>query len=1154
MQANLESSTFRYNNIRLTLENFYVPLQIEKVEYPEPKRITDQNLENISFWHSQTYSEQARSFKENRRENAKKRRIPQEKVTSISQALDKHNVIILFGEPGSGRTTLTKYLALQQTRNLLELCQKRQAELSGLVRLDITDQEIITVTPRLPVFIQLNSFAIQLAQNPDLTLSNFIYTSLHEQTGLSELQLQELFTKFLTHKFLTIILDGLDEIPEVGLRYRVTNAIQIFLLEIGAAPPEVNQLEKFFPGLPEADNSSPTNQVVIVCCIAGYKYTPLAPGSTVSYRVSKMTQLDSKNLLQQFYQTIEQAKWKEAYLATNTNLNLTQDLANALPQINMYAKQQANALWDALALPIDSTAQLELTYNPLTLSLVALLQLKTKVLTIPQCRFELYQQLISFGASNNSLEIFLSDYLAISLQNRQLTDLTTYFANLFISNPVQLITYQSFYSHLNLTSQEFWHLTFQEFLVVSLLLRNPLSLPKFILEKLYDFQWKNCLELLVGGIATLYGLTELENILTFVLEKADDESVTLTKLAYQPLFFVSRSLCECSNISMQLLRKIITSLIDVYDSKKAGGKFDLITQEIENIIRSWRTTNWQQVANQVLVALLTETSLTIEKKANLACLLENSGWATSEILLALQQLEKKAYGLFLYQIGRAYTKLAQLYPVAIPIAELEFRQCLENSAIFRSIVNQQTLLKVIISRIYGYVGNLASSGYRGELNPENISREAPLTKLLIQEIVGLEQAFSDEATLFTDDNVVAILEKNLLTACWKILNKDNVTLLEFSSAAITLQNIDGKQWSVIREELATKITKEFLEYFIINLAILPEIGGNLANLLVTLLSNKGKNTEAELNAKHLTPLTVKNELPSISLWLRFAPELGLVHNSEIIRPLKLDLAITISYTFDNAWLEILNSDYAVRQQALEYLLSFESIPATNIAIMQIVKFPTAAAELYSKLLQKLYRHTLIELNKNNLSSLEAWCFELTGVDKFYGYLLLLSYKPELAKNNEKLLKQMLSNPVARLNQRARYFLERYQANLLAELELNLTEQSQILTTKQAYEKLNHILAGDDSSWSEKVIKDSLNHKNSYIRMATIQKLFELVINAKPGVERYELKARFLPFFLEILNNPINTEFCYWYDGNGFQHSFRIYQLAYEFYYWLCIMS
>ena len=122
----------------------------------------------------------------------------------VLELLRENDALIILGDPGSGKTTFLKCLALKLARG--------EAEELGL-------------GPPLPVLVPLSAYATALAEK-DVRLDDFIADYLCAQ--LPDLPVDEMLAAALEQGRALVLLDGLDEVRELGLRHTVVDRVVDF--------------------------------------------------------------------------------------------------------------------------------------------------------------------------------------------------------------------------------------------------------------------------------------------------------------------------------------------------------------------------------------------------------------------------------------------------------------------------------------------------------------------------------------------------------------------------------------------------------------------------------------------------------------------------------------------------------------------------------------------------------------------------------------------------------------------------------------------------------------------------------------------------------------------------------------------------------------
>jgi formylglycine-generating enzyme required for sulfatase activity len=173
--------------LRLPLLEMYVPLRV-LAEAPDGETLERQRLAGRPV----SYEEEAAIG---------------HRLSAPHLAVDllrKHSGLVLLGDPGAGKTTFLKYLAL-----MLATGRGRSLGLGE----------------RLPVLVPLAAYANALAKK-DIPLSRFIPRYYHDRDP--ELPFADLLADKLAHGEALLLLDGLDEVRELARRSDVVAGVHEF--------------------------------------------------------------------------------------------------------------------------------------------------------------------------------------------------------------------------------------------------------------------------------------------------------------------------------------------------------------------------------------------------------------------------------------------------------------------------------------------------------------------------------------------------------------------------------------------------------------------------------------------------------------------------------------------------------------------------------------------------------------------------------------------------------------------------------------------------------------------------------------------------------------------------------------------------------------
>jgi formylglycine-generating enzyme required for sulfatase activity len=270
-----------------------------------------------------------------------KRPKPVAQEIQLGSIIEKNDYILLKGDPGSGKSTILKYLVISCARALR--ADRREGDERGILK-----KRLGWKKKRFPIFISL----VNLKDwNPEEPLSTIFRSMLHPEE--SKECSENYFSKKLEKGNCLILLDGLDELGSEQAR---------------------NDIAERVGGLVNSCKGR-GNKIVATTRIVGYE-DQLAPYNFFCYKVLDLDPASRHRLVHQRFEAIA--------LTESQGLTLLETKA---------VENEYQLKADDLIQRIQENEHLEMiTYNPLLLTLIVMIFAAD--IEIPSQRHELYSECV----------------------------------------------------------------------------------------------------------------------------------------------------------------------------------------------------------------------------------------------------------------------------------------------------------------------------------------------------------------------------------------------------------------------------------------------------------------------------------------------------------------------------------------------------------------------------------------------------------------------------------------------------------------------------------------------------------------------------------------------------------------------------------------
>lgn len=561
-------------------------------------------------------------------------------VRTLADAFRRHRRLIILGGPGSGKTTLGRWLVLQMARTLLNYDGKPVPVEVSSAQVDPDPgalKDPVSLGPaRVPIFLRVAFYSGELVKRDSavaLPLINYLGRDPDsEQLGdYTPDARNALFRSLIENKRAIIILDGLDELPEAN-RGTVVHEIEKF---IGTHILSDDQADARSPW------ESGGNQVVITSRYVGYQPAPVRAGCA-HYGIQAMRRPAVEWFVRSWTAAVK-AKLKGQTVPSPDDL-IAEIYDEARPAVQ------------------------ELATNPLLVTILATVYYKDK--NLPDQRAELYHRVVE-----NTLNIWLDrqeckdqgltrEELLAALQPLAAWMQVNASRNGFVSGDqireiveaplarmrsmetddlrfesILQVLLTTIEKQVGLLAQQskgnyaFFHRTFQEFLAARHLLASRDKASAEIRGRLDDPLWREPLQLALG-FAMLDRVGWLPNerskLLLDVLE-ADGPDALIPRAS---LLLVA-ALPDMANTPESVVKKAVERLLASYAISLEQAHAGALQRQIEQALEQLRQGRQKETAAKTMAALIGSQGGTRDLAPATAALLRRIGWFTPDLVKAL---------------------------------------------------------------------------------------------------------------------------------------------------------------------------------------------------------------------------------------------------------------------------------------------------------------------------------------------------------------------------------------------------------------------------------------------------------------------------------------------------------------------------------------
>lgn len=596
--------------VQVLLEEIYVSLEAEA---EPPMGVSDRRVFDNELNELMKRDDLRAEDKEDLRENLLAhytRNEPHESRGPIELAQiarEKQRVVIL-GDPGAGKTTLMRYLALRHAQAM----KRGEAAMSDLG------------ATRLPLYMRFANYA---ENRNGRSLADFLPACLRGEDD-GDPTLGALIRERLAQGTCLILLDGLDEVIAPNER-----------AEIAA------QADALIRAYEDAGN-----RFVVTSRIAGYRTAPLA-GDLLHYTVCEMNEAQIKRFLDGWCHAVE--RFQTPGLSTDAQ------------------NRTAQAEIDGIAQAIEKNPGVRrLAANPLLLRVLALIH-RTGA-RLPQRRIELYrlavdtlirdwelargipQTALVNEAEANRLLAELAAWMHQSKPagiategevREQLANVKASFVGKEPDDPEVQNAVNEFLTkirqHTGLFVERaprrygFMHLTFEEYFTARWLVAKPRDAAQRIRSHLHQPRWEEPLLLAIG----FYGMEFPDDMSDLVehaiLGKDLGGPSPYEEILHRDLLFALRALGD-QDVNVKLRKQIVDSAYELWMDAESVGKYKPLRERLSQIIQTIQGSVAGDDLNNQFVTTLRDENAT--RYASAASALRNATLTAEAVTVLLSAL------------------------------------------------------------------------------------------------------------------------------------------------------------------------------------------------------------------------------------------------------------------------------------------------------------------------------------------------------------------------------------------------------------------------------------------------------------------------------------------------------------------------------------